>query len=209
MLEYFLPKENNYFNFFETHANLIVKASEMFLKMTSNSPLNLSSPSNPIRLLEHEADQVMNACLTSLHTTFITPIDREDIYRLVSSMDDIIDAINKAYTSLLIFKLNVSTPELIQLAEIVHRSTQKVEKIVRGLRLMEKIEEITLICVEIHLLENEADDLLNHSVARLFEEESDTRLIIKWKEVYESLEKATDYCEDVADAVQGILLESM
>lgn len=209
MLERFLPKEIAFFDFFDQHASLVVLASKEFLDIVSQPTFILSEKPNPIKGLEHQADEVVHHCLDALHKTFITPIDRDHIYRLISAMDDIIDAINTAYYSLIIFRLSTSTPELQALAKIVLLSAQKVEFAVKGLRNLKDGEAISVNCVEIHQLENEADDLLHHSVARLFDEETDARNIIKWKEVYEALEEATDFCEDVADTVQSIILESM
>ncbi len=209
MLERFLPRELSFFDFFDKQASLIVQASENFLRIVSQEKFNLDVNNNHIKSLEHQADEVVHQCLDALHQTFITPIDRDHIYRLMSSMDDIIDAINSAYNKLIIYHLTSPTRELQQLAKVVLLSTQKVELAVKALRQMKNVSDIKNICVEIHQLENEADDLLHQATARLFEEETDTRNIIKWKEIYEALEEATDACEDVADAVQSIILESM
>ncbi len=205
----FLPREVNFFDFFDKHAAIIVQASRYFLEVVSQETVDLANKSNSIKVLEHEADEVVHHCLGALHNTFITPIDRDYIYRLISSMDDIIDAINTAYNDLVIYRLSSPTAELKHLAEIVLSSTQKVEELVKGLRNMKNNEESLALCVTIHQMENEADDLLHHAVAQLFDKQTDARIIIKWKEIYEALEEATDCCEDVADAVQGIILESI
>lgn len=204
-----LPREVRFFDFFDHHASLIVIAAKKFQEIISQENFNLTNKPNPIKILEHEADQVVHQCLDALHKTFITPIDRDQIYRLVSSMDDIIDAINTAYNDLIIFRLSSPTPELKRLAEVVLLSVQKVEEVVCGLRDMKNYETTQALCVQIHEMENEADELLHRSVAGLFDTETDARTIIKWKDIYEVLEEATDYCEDVADAVQAIILESM
>lgn len=209
MWDRLLPRETSFFDFFDQHASLIVKAAETFLQLVSRSPLDLPQDPNPIKEFEHQADEVVHQCLDALHQTFITPIDRDHIYRLMSAMDDIIDEINAVYYSLIIFRMSAPTVELQKLAKIVFLATQKVELVVKGLRHLKNGESISDNCVEIHQLENEADNLLHQSIAKLFDEESDAKEIIKWKEVYESLEKATDSCEDVADAVQSIILESV
>lgn len=204
-----LPQEVDFFNLFDQHAALVVQASEQFLKIVSQESFDLALTGNPIKNLEHEADQIVHQCLDALHKIFITPIDRDLIYRLISSMDDIIDALNTAYTDLIIFRLTSPTSELQHLANVVVLSVQKVEEAVKGLRQIKDSDAISKICVEIHRLENEADDLLHQAVAVLFEKEADAKVIIKWKEIYESLEEATDFCEDVADTVQSIILESL
>lgn len=209
MLERFLPKETSFFDFFDQHAAFIVQTAKIFLDLVSQATLELSIHPNPIKSLEHQADEVIHQCLDALHKTFITPIDRDHIYRLVSAMDDVIDAIHAAYNSLIIFRLKTSNQELQNLARVVFLSSQKVEQAVRGLRDLSNGEAITAKCVEIHRLENEADELLHQAIAKLFDEEENAKTIIKWKEVYEALEQATDACEDVADAVQTIILESI
>lgn len=209
MLERFLPREVSFFDFFDKHASLIVQASQAFLEIVSHETFDLSEKTNLIKTLEHQADEVVHQCLDALHKTFITPIDRDHIYRLVSSMDDIIDAVNTAYNLLIIYRMTSSTPALQRLAQVVLLSSEKVEQAVKGLRHIKNGESISAICVEIHRLENEADDLLHDSIARLFDEPTDALFVIKWKEIYESLEEATDCCEDVADAVQSIILESL
>lgn len=209
MLERFLPREVSFFDFFDKHASIIVQACQMFVEIVSHETFDLSRKTNDIKSLEHQADEVVHQCLDALHKTFITPIDRDHIYRLVSSMDDIIDAVNTAYNLLIIYHLTSSTPELRHLAQVVLLSAQKVELAVKGLRHIKNGEDISAICVEIHRLENEADDLLHDSIARLFDQQTDALFVIKWKEIYEALEEATDCCEDVADAVQSIIIESI
>lgn len=209
MFERFLPKDVNFFDFFDKHAAILVKVSQEFLSLVSHEKIDLSERKSPIKSLEHQADEIVHNCLEALHKTFITPIDRDHIYRLISSLDDIIDALNTAYNGLIIFHLSSPTTELRRFAEIILQSSQEVEKSVKSLRHLKNSENVTPIFVEIHRLENEADDLLHRSLASLFDKESDTRLIIKWKEVYEALEEATDRCEDVADAVQSIILENI
>jgi len=209
MLEYFLPKEMIYFNFFESHAAIVVKAGREFLDKVSQPTLDLSQSSNTIKELEIKADVIVHECLEALHKTFITPIDRDCIYSLMSSMDNVVDAINLANNCLIIYKLKNTTPELRRLAQIVLLSTQKIEEIVSGLRHTSNADRISAVGIEIHRLENEADDVLHAAIARLFDEEEDVRNIIKWKDVYEALERSTDYCEDVADTVQSIILETL
>jgi uncharacterized protein len=209
MLERFLPKEASFFDFFEKHASLIVRASQIFSDAVSHESLHLDNANNPIKALEHEADEVVHQCLDALHKTFITPIDRDHIYLLVSSMDNILDSLNKAYQCLIMYRLQHTTTELQRLAHVVLASSQKVEQVVKRLRNLTQEAQMDALCVDIHRLENEADDILYQALARLFDEETDARMIIKWKEVYEALEKATDSCEDVADAAQSIILESL
>lgn len=207
MFNYFLPKEEIYFDYFEKHAALIVKASRSFFEIVSASTFN--DEGNPIKSLEHEADEIVHACLEALHKTFITPIHREAIYQLMSSLDDIIDSINTAYNCLVMYKLYQSTDELKAFAKLVLEGANYVEQIIKELRNIQNPEKISLLCVEIHQVENKADDLYYQATAQLFDTYQDARDIIKWKDVYRAMEDATDFCEDVADAVQSIVLENM
>jgi predicted phosphate transport protein (TIGR00153 family) len=199
----------DFFAFFDQHATLIVAASQEFLDLVSTGNPGSSEKIHEIKHLEHEADQIIHNCLKALHKTFITPIDRDEIYQLVSRMDDIIDAITEASRCLSIYKITDATPTLKQLSQVLHQSVLKVAQIVNQLRDLKNADRILEACVEIHRLENEADELLSNALATLFEEETDVKKIIKWKEIYETLEGATDYCEDAADAVQAIILESV
>jgi hypothetical protein len=204
----FLPEEVNFFEFFDKHVVLIVSASEIFLETVSSDQIVINKELNPIKKIEHDADDIVHRCLNALHRTFITPIDRDDIYNLISTMDDVLDSINSAYNCILIYQIKESTPELKQLAKLVHESALKVETLVTLLKNLNP-ETASEICVEIHRLENEADDLTHKALAALFDNEKDAKNIIKWKEIYETLEDATDRCEDVADVVQEIILESV
>lgn len=209
MFDWLLPKEISFFDFFDKHAEIIVKASKIFLETVSTQNLELENKVDQIKVLEHEADEIVHKCIEALRKTFITPINRDDLYRLISTMDDIIDAINTAYNCLIVYRVSKTTPELQQMAQIVYNSCIKVQQAIEGLRSLNNAEAITAACVEIHRLENEADDLLHNSVGNLFAEGEDSLILIKWKEIYEILEDATDRCEDVSDVVQGILLENL
>lgn len=209
MLNWLFPQEVNFFEFFEKHAEILVKASHEFLDVVVQDQFHLVQKEDRIKVLEHQADDIVHHCIEALRKTFITPINREDIYRLISTMDDIMDAINTAYTCLVVYRVESSTSELKKMAQIIHDSCLKVQQAVKGLRNLKNAELINEACVSIHHLENEADELLHSSVGNLFAEGDDSLLIIKWKEIYEILEDATDRCEDVADVVQGILLENL
>ncbi|MBN9377922.1 MAG: hypothetical protein BGO14_00370 [Chlamydiales bacterium 38-26] len=207
MFNYFLPKEEIYFDYFEKHAVLIVKASRSFFEIVSAPTFH--EDGNPIKSLEHEADEIVHECLKALHKTFITPIDREAIYQLMSSMDDIIDSINTAYNCLVMYKLNQSTDALKTFAKLVVEGADYVEQIIKELRNIHDPEKIARLGIQIHQIENKADDLYYQATAHLFDTYEDAREIIKWKDVYRAMEDATDFCEDVADAVQSIVLENI
>jgi len=204
MFSFLLPREDDFFQYFDAHAQLIVDAAQLFKKSVS---IDIFESSNAIKEIEHKADQITHICLESLHKTFITPIDREDIYRLIQQMDDIIDCIDEAYDRLMIYKLQTMNTDVRNLANVIVLASLEVQKAVTGLKDLTNSEDISKICIRIGEYENQADDILRAAISRLFEEESDIRLVIKWKEIYENLEKATDVCDHVGELIQGIILE--
>lgn len=207
MLRKLLPKSPIFFDFFEQHAQLICLGAEKFYRWVSAPELASFSCAAEIKIIEREADIVAHNCIEALHKTFITPIDREDIHHLIKTMDDIIDEIEAAAARIALYKLNVMTPEIVQLAQVLQKPIQEVASAVLLLRDL-KGEEIRSRCVKINFFENEMDDLSNVSVAALFSQSSDPLLIMKWKEIYEYLENAADRCEDVANILEGIVLEN-
>lgn len=206
MFSRFLPHDADFFEYFDQHAALIVRAASAFHGMVNSEKWTYSTSTN-IKDIEHEADRVTHLCLESLHKTFITPIDRDDMFRLITQMDDIIDCIDEAFERIITYKLSIMNQEVRGLADVVVRASKEVEKAVTKLRHIGDGTTIRNSCIIINDLENEADTLLRMAIGKLFEEESDTRLVIKWKEIYDNLERATDHCEHVSDIIQGIILE--
>ncbi|MFM8315674.1 MAG: DUF47 domain-containing protein, partial [Deltaproteobacteria bacterium] len=142
-----------------------------------------------------------------LHQTFITPLDREDIHELSSTLDDVLDFIDAAAQRILLYEIKHMPNEGRELAEVCVQAAQKVQVAVGYLDNLKNPEEIKKLCVEINRLENEGDHILRAAVAKLFREENDMKTLIKLKEVYEILETVTDLCEDVANIIDGIVLE--
>ncbi len=202
----FLPKETSFFDFFEQHAALTVEGTKEFLSLVS-SGANIETKARRICDIEHETDVITHRCVEALHKTFITPIDRDDIHRLITRMDDIMDFVEAAAERLALYELTVMTPEVRDLADVLHRAAVQVEVACKGLRDLKNPQSILKTCIDINRLENEGDQTLRRAVARLFREETNPIMIIKWKEVYENLESATDRCEDVANIIEGVVLE--
>ena len=202
----FLPRETSFFDFFEQHAALTIEGTKEFLSMVTTGA-NIPAKCRRISDIEHETDTITHRCVEALHKTFITPIDRDSIHRLITKMDDIMDYVEAASERLSLYKISEMTPEVKDLADVLVRSAEQVEQALRGLRDMKHAEQVIKRCIDINRLENEADTILRRAVARLFDEEQDVRLIIKWKEIYENLENATDRCEDVANIIEGVVLE--
>ncbi|MBN1962289.1 MAG: DUF47 domain-containing protein [Deltaproteobacteria bacterium] len=202
-----LPRETSFFEFFEKHAQLSLQGAKVFSEIVSNS-LSVQEGARQIKTIEHDADTVTHECVAALHKTFITPIEREDVHRLISRMDDILDALEAASERLSLYEIEEMTPEIRELGKVLVKATEKLGVALRGLRDMKHAEPILEACVDVNRLENEGDAILRIAVARLFREEKDPITVIKWKEIYENLETAADRCEDVANVVEGIVLEN-
>jgi predicted phosphate transport protein (TIGR00153 family) len=202
-----LPRETSFFDFFEEHAALTIEGVKEFLSMVTTGA-NIPAKCRRISDIEHETDTITHRCVEALHKTFITPIDRDSIHRLITKMDDIMDYVEAAAERVELYELTVMTADVRDLADVLHRTVVQVESAVRGLRSLKDPQALLKLCIDINRLENEADAILRRSVARLFKEEKDPIFIIKWKEIYENLENATDRCEDVANIIEGVILEN-
>ena len=202
----FLPRETSFFDFFEQHAALTVEGAKEFLSMVTTGA-NIDAKAKRIADIEHETDVITHRCVEALHKTFITPIDRDDIHRLITRMDDIMDFVEAGAERIALYELTTMTADIRDLADVLVRATEKVELATRGLRNLKDPQSIIKECIDINRLENEGDQILRRAVARLFKEEKDPITVIKWKEVYENLEMASDRCEDVANIIEGVILE--
>lgn len=202
----FLPRETSFFDFFEQHAGLTIEGTKEFLSMVTTGA-NIAAKCRRISDIEHETDTITHRCVEALHKTFITPIDRDSIHRLITKMDDVMDFVEAAAERIELYELTVMTSDVRDLADVLHRAALQVEQAMRGLRQLKDPQATLKLCIDINRLENEADAILRRSVARLFKEEKDPILVIKWKEVYENLEMGTDRCEDVANIIEGVILE--
>jgi predicted phosphate transport protein (TIGR00153 family) len=205
----FLPKNVSFFDFFEQHALKTVEGAKEFLELAhGGSDVHVIAKAKRIKEIEHETDVITHHCVEALHKTFVTPIERDDIYRLITKMDDIMDYVEAAADRIALYELYDPTPEVRELGDVLLRATEEVERALRGLRHLEYSDGIIRHCIDINRLENEADTILRAAVAKLFKEEKDPIQIIKVKEIYENLEDATDSCEDVANIIEGVVLEN-
>jgi predicted phosphate transport protein (TIGR00153 family) len=160
-----------------------------------------------IKEIEHETDVITHACVERLHKTFITPLDRDDIHRLITRMDDVMDYIESASAAVMLYELTEMTDAARALADVLVRATEAVAVAIKGLNDLKRPAAILNACIEVNRLENEGDEILRSALADLFRGASDPLLVLKWKEVYEALENATDRCEDVANVIEGVVLE--
>jgi predicted phosphate transport protein (TIGR00153 family) len=203
----FMPNEGKFFELFIQHADLCVKgATEMVALMTNFD--DLESRMHAIEVLEKQADKVTHDTIELLHKTFITPIDRDDIHQLITRMDDILDLLEDAAQTISLYDIKAITPEARRLAELCLATVQKVKAAVGLLHNMDNSSEILAICAEIDRLESDADHVMRAAMSKLFRDEPDVRNLIKLKAIYEILETVTDRCEDVANIIEGIIVEN-
>jgi hypothetical protein len=210
-----LPKETSFFDFFEQHVALTLEGVKEFQSLVGarengrrkEDGTSAASVAKRILEIEHETDVITHRCIEALHKTFITPMDRDDIHRLITTMDDIMDSIEAATDRMMLYEVKEITPEAREFASVLVSSVEEVQKAVAGLRNLKKADEVLATCVRINKLENEADTILRRALARLFKEEANAVEVIKWKEIYENLENAADVCEDVANIIEGVIIE--
>ena len=202
-----MPTEGKFFELFIQHADLCVKVGkEMVSLMTTFD--DLENRVHAIESLEKQADKVTHATLEMLHKTFITPLDRDDIHQLITRMDDILDLMEDAGQTVSLYDIKQITPEAKRLAELCLSCCEKVRAAVGLLHNMDNAREILGLCAEIDRLESDADHVMRAAMSKLFREEPDVRNLIKLKAIYEILESVTDRCEDVANILEGIIVEN-
>lgn len=202
-----MPTEGKFFELFNQHAEFCLKgAHEMLALMTNFDDLEIRV--HAIESIEQEADKVTSATMEMLHKTFITPIDRDDIHKLITRMDDILDLMEDAAQTVSLYDIKAITPEAKRLAELCLACVEKVQAAVKLLHSMDNSREIMKICVEIDRLESDADHVMRAAMSKLFRDEPDVKNLIKLKAIYEILEMVTDRCEDVAKIIEGIIVEN-
>jgi uncharacterized protein len=201
-----IPREEKFFDLFEELAEKIAEGSKLFLEMVKQYEYSDVMISR-LKEIEHEADVITHRTYEKMHKTFLTPLDREDIYDLVNKMDSILDMIEASAMRLKLYKVKKPAAEIIDQAMVLCKAITKVKTIVHAMRNMKNKKMILDACVEINTLENDGDIILRTTIARLFENEKDVFELIKWKEIFERLEEAIDVCEDVSNIVEGIVLK--
>ena len=202
-----MPREGRFFDLFNEHAEQIVQGSRELAALMASGD-DLERRAHNVESIEKRADRITRSTIELLHKTFITPIDRDDIHQLISKMDDILDLLEDAAQLMFLYDVRVPTPEAKKLADICVVCCEKVKSAVALLSSMDNAAAIMAICTEIDRLESDADHVMRAAIARLFRDEPDVRELIKLRSVYEHLETVTDRCEDVANIIQGIVLEN-
>jgi len=202
----FIPKEEKFFDLFEQSSQNMVKTAQELKKMV-NSCNDIDMAITKISELEHQGDTITHQIIAQLHRTFVTPFDREDIIMLAQSLDDVTDLIHAAADAMFIYKIECPAPRALELADIIVQAAVEVEKAMPQLRSPKEMKQMLPRCVEINRLENEADRVFRSAMGELFDDSTDITNIIKWREIYEYMESATDKCEDVANVLEGVALK--
>jgi predicted phosphate transport protein (TIGR00153 family) len=207
-----IPRDELFFDKFDRIASLMVSAAEVLKSILDGNESSGGGPemlARQIKTFEHEADEAVHVTMDHLHRTFVTPLDRGDIHRLAQQLDNVIDLIDAAASRIDLYKPKTILAEARQLGVVLLQSVKVTQEMVLALRNMKKqSDHILELTVEVDRLENEADLVRRTAMARLFHEEGDVFELIKWKEILQHLEEATDRCEDVSDILEGIVLEN-
>lgn len=208
-----LPKDGNFFELFNEHGKYIAEGARSFMSMVQyyNTPDLREKYAAEVDAAEHGADKVTAEVNRLLHRTFITPIDREQIHGLINSMDDILDLLQDSSEVMALYDVQHVNEDVVRLCEISLKCCERVQHAVTLLPRLnqpEVTEAALKTCEEIDRLESDADRVMRSAMSRLFREEEDTRELIKLKAIYEHLETISDRCEDVANLIEGIVLEN-
>lgn len=202
-----MPREGRFFEYFSQHADQLVLGAEQ-LKALMNAVGELPERKRDIAKIEHRADKITMQTMQLLHQTFITPIDRDQIHQLITRMDDILDLMEDVSQCMFLYDIRTVTEECVKLADICLHSTQKVKAAVSQLSNLKHEKAILSLCKEIDRLEGDADEVMRSAMAKLFREENDVKHLFKMKEIYQLLESVTDRCQDVANIIEGIVIEN-
>ena len=200
-----LPKDTSFFDLFDQLSGKVLDAARALEDMLERWDA-LDQRVRQMKDLEHECDAITHRTLDKLNSTFITPLEREDIHELASRLDDIVDHIDSTASRLVIYGVKKPTDEAKLLSQVLTRTCVEVQRAVSGLRNLKDPALLSRTSVEINRLENESDDILRLALKRLFERQNDVLEVIKLKEIYEKLESAVDRCEDVANVIQSVVL---
>jgi len=199
-----IPRDTKFFDLFAELSGNLTDGAKLLRSILAD-PHDLAMRVNQVQAIEHKGDRATHSIITKLNQTFITPFDREDIHRLASSLDDVLDFVNSAALRLVMYKIHHPPPVSAELAGII---VLQCEELAKGVSLLEKNGHVMEHCEEVNRLEDMADNVSRRAIADLFEHEKDPIQLIKLKELYEVLEYATDKAEDAANVLEAIVVKS-
>ncbi len=203
-----IPQEMVFFDLFERAADNVHKGAEELLELCEKFD-DLPARAKRIKDIEHAGDEITHEMIERLNRTFITPLDREDIHEIACRLDDIIDLIDTAVNRLVLYKIAAPIEPAVALARCLVHATGIICEMLPAMRNMKNADLVRQKCRDVHTQENEGDRIEQQALAALFDDSKDAIYIIKWKNVIEDLEAATDRCEDVANAVEGTVLKNV
>lgn len=198
--------DRSFYEAFERHAARIVEAGKLIAEIV-REPERSTEIAQAVKEAEDAGDKITHETIAKLHKTWITPIDRADIHSLITALDDVLDLIEAVSERVALYEVKNLPDFVVSLADSLQRATVAVEQAVKLLPQVKQPKEMLDLCVEINRLENEADNAYRHGLARLFKGEYDAIEVMKWRDIIDNLESATDRCEDVANILEGIVLE--
>ncbi len=202
--ELLIPQDKVFFDLFEQQAGIVAEAAHNLVVLTEDFT-DVKEKRHAIEVLEHKGDQVTHTIYEQLNRTFITPLEPEEISRLASTLDEVLDYIDGSAEKMFYYGIEATDAHMVELAKLIHMQAIEIGKAVRGIRKIKDPQAIEECCIEVNRLENLADDVLAHAVTDLFRTQHAVT-IIKLKDIYEQLESATDYCEDVANVLSDIAI---
>ena len=202
----FRPKGDKFFDLFEEGAANLVKTAEVFHELVEKWE-DVDGKVREITDLEHKGDDITHSIMANLHSTFFTPLDREDIASLSEALDDVVDFIKAAADAMQVYRIDRPTASAVEMATIIVDAALEIGRAMPSLRRRRDMQRMRPSCVELNRLENEADRVQRDALCALFDDQTDVHDIIKWREIYEHMESATDRCEDVANVLEGVALK--
>lgn len=201
-----IPREERFFDLLDEHAVRILEGVKLFQSMLLDWSLDHISITR-LKNLEHEADMTTHEIINMLNRTFVTPIDREDIHLLAKQLDDVLDITFKVAVRLQLFRVRKITAELISLTEVLKEAAEVVVKAIESIRHLDRPQRVLDYCIDINRLENQGDLLSEQAILNLFQNPTEPLEVIKWKELYDSIEDGIDKCEDIANTLEGVVVK--
>jgi uncharacterized protein Yka (UPF0111/DUF47 family) len=206
MLERLMPRGDDFFDDFDQQSAATVEGAKLLTALLADFT-DVRRKVDAIKAVEHRADEITHHAFERLHRQFITPFDRVEIHRLLSRIDDVLDLTDAAAERLVRYEISEVRQDAHELSLLLVRCCEEMQAAVRALRTIKKPKQILERCVDIKKLEGQADSLLRAALAQLFKSGVDALTVIKWKEIYDLIESATDRCLDVANVIEGVVLE--
>jgi predicted phosphate transport protein (TIGR00153 family) len=200
----FVPKDREFFDLFEEAGANIARAADLLDQMLAAFP-DRSELASDILVCEQQGDRITHDIIQHLNQTFVTPIDREDIYELASALDDVVDYTEEVADYLGLYKIEAPMEQAQQLARVLHAAARQIEEAMPRLRGFRDISHYT---VELNRLENDGDRIVREAIASLFDTGIDPMVVIRWKDIFERLEEAIDATEHVANILQGVVIKN-